>query len=95
MSKRQLFEKKYIHWRPLIVITLGQTLTDSIHRMITITKQISIQSMLLRDIWGLFDLGQFDPINQMILLTMIPLSGIHCSIASIHMSLLFNYCNTC
>jgi hypothetical protein len=34
--------------------------------------------MLLRDIWDLFSMVQFDPINQMILLTMIPLSSTHC-----------------
>jgi hypothetical protein len=31
----------------------------------------------MRDIWYLFNLGQFDPINQMIPLTVIPLSGAH------------------
>jgi hypothetical protein len=34
--------------------------------------------MLLRDIWGLLNLGQFDPINQMIQLTVTPLSRAHC-----------------
>jgi hypothetical protein len=31
--------------------------------------------MLLRDIWYLINLGQFDPINRMISLTVIPLNG--------------------
>ncbi len=31
--------------------------------------------MLLRDIWDLLILGQFDPIYQIILLSVIPLSG--------------------
>ncbi len=34
--------------------------------------------MLLRDIWGLLNLGQFDPINQMIQLTVTPLSRALC-----------------
>ncbi len=34
--------------------------------------------MLLRDILGLLNLGQFDPINQMIQLTVTPLSRAHC-----------------
>ncbi len=36
--------------------------------------------MPLEDIWDLINLGWFDPINQMILLTVIPLSGAHCII---------------
>jgi hypothetical protein len=36
-----------------------------------------IQNMLFSDIWNLFNLGQFDLINQMITLTVIPLSGAH------------------
>jgi hypothetical protein len=31
--------------------------------------------MLLRDIWDLFNLGQFAPINQMIPITLISLNG--------------------
>ncbi len=38
-----------------------------------------IQSLPMRDIWCLLNLGQFDPINRMILLTVIPLSGAHYS----------------
>jgi hypothetical protein len=34
--------------------------------------------MLLRDVWNLLSLGQFDPMNQMLSLTVIPLSGAHC-----------------
>ncbi len=33
--------------------------------------------MLLRDNWDLINLGHFDPINQIIPLTMIPLSVAH------------------
>ncbi len=33
--------------------------------------------MLLRDIWELINLGQSDPIKQMIPLTVIPLNGAH------------------
>ena len=35
--------------------------------------------MLLRDIWDLFNLSQFDPINQMIPLTLISLSRARCN----------------
>jgi hypothetical protein len=38
-----------------------------------------LQNMLLRDILDLFNLALFNPINQMILLTVIPQSGAHCS----------------
>jgi hypothetical protein len=38
------------------------------------------QSSLLRDIWDFFNLGQFDPISQMIPLTVIPLIGNHCTV---------------
>jgi hypothetical protein len=34
--------------------------------------------MLLRDIENLLNLAQFDPINRMISLTKIPLSGVYC-----------------
>ncbi len=33
--------------------------------------------MQLRDIWDFINLGQFDPINRMIPLTVIPLSSAH------------------
>ncbi len=59
------------------MITLGQAITDPINRMITITYILLTHSMLLRDNWDLINLGQFDPINQIIPLTMIPLSGAH------------------
>ncbi len=35
--------------------------------------------MLLRDIWDWFNMGHFNPINQMITLIMIPFSGVHCN----------------
>jgi len=34
--------------------------------------------MLLRDIWCLLNLSQFDPIKRMIPLTVIQFSGFHC-----------------
>ena len=46
--------------------------------MTTINKFSCIQSKLLRDISDFLNLGQFDPINRMILLTVIPLSGACC-----------------
>ncbi len=39
------------HLTLLNEITLGQTITDPINRMITITEIFLIQSMLSRDIW--------------------------------------------
>jgi hypothetical protein len=56
-------KKNEIQWKPLNGITLGHTITDPFNQMMTITKFICIQSMPLRDIWDLFNLGQFDPIN--------------------------------
>ncbi len=63
----------------LFRFTFGQTVTDFINRMITIIKFNHIQSKLLRDIWNLVKLGQFDSINRLILLTVIPLSDAHFS----------------
>jgi hypothetical protein len=58
----------------------GMTITDPINQMITITKYIiSIQSIILRGIWDLFNLVQFDSLNRMIPLIVIPLSST-CSI---------------
>ncbi len=37
-----------------------------------------MQSMLLRDIWDLLNLGQSDPINQMITISVITSSDFHC-----------------
>ncbi len=49
-------------------ITLGQTITDPNNQIYLYTKY-AIERHL----------GQFDPINQMIPLTVIPLSCAHCS----------------
>jgi len=43
--------------------------------MITIHEYISFA---LRDIWDLFNLGKIDPVNKMLPLTVIPLTGTHC-----------------
>jgi hypothetical protein len=57
-------------------ITLGQAINDPIKRIRTTTKNTSYRgSMLLKDNWYLINLGQFDPINEKITLTMIPLSS--------------------
>ena len=59
-----------VQWMPLNGIILGQTINDTIDQMITITKLIFFtQSYLLRDKWDLINLGQFDPINWIIPLT--------------------------
>jgi hypothetical protein len=47
--------------------------------MIPITEHISYKRMLMRGIWDLINLSHFDPIIRMIPLTVIPLSGAHCS----------------
>jgi hypothetical protein len=39
--------------------------------------------MLLRAFLDMFNLGQFDPINQVIPLTMIPLSVAHCVVLKV------------
>ena len=57
-----------IQWTPLNGITLGQS----------IIEHMSYKRMLLRGIRDLINLGHFDPIIQMIPLTVIPLSGAHC-----------------
>ena len=60
---------------PLInVINFGLIITDHINQMITKPNIFLIQSMVLRDIWDLFTLGQFD---EMLTLTVITLSGAH------------------
>jgi hypothetical protein len=60
------------------VITLGRRESDNINQMITKHIYLLIQSTYLFVIWDLDNLGQFDHINQMITLTMIILSAIHC-----------------
>jgi hypothetical protein len=67
-----------LQWKPLNVITLGQMESDNINRMITITDCLLIQKGCLLVIWDLLNLGQFDHINQMITLSVITLSGLHC-----------------
>jgi hypothetical protein len=68
-----------VQWMLLYGLTFSQTITDPIYQMIAITKYMSYKSMPLRDIWDLFNLGQFNLINWMIPLTVIPLIGAHCS----------------
>jgi hypothetical protein len=70
MSRHQL------QWTELNGITLGETISEYINQMITITDHFPIQSMLSREIWGSFNLGQFDPNNRMIPLTVITLTVI-------------------
>jgi len=58
-------------------ITLGQAITDLINQMITFTEYYSYTENANERQLGL-DLGQFDPINQIIPSTVIPLSGTQC-----------------
>jgi hypothetical protein len=60
------------------MITLGQRESDNIIRMITISESLLELNTLLRVIWGMANLGQFDHINRMIALSVITLSGFHC-----------------
>jgi hypothetical protein len=68
-----------VQWKPLNVITLGQRESDNINQMITISSCLLIQSDRLLGIWALLNLGQFDHINRMITLSVITLSGLHCT----------------
>jgi hypothetical protein len=68
-----------LQWKLLSVITLGQSESDNINQMITISKCLLVQSACLLDSWDLLNLGQFDHINLMIALSGITLSGLHCT----------------
>ncbi len=59
------------------MIILGQRESDNIIPMITISDSSS--GIKLRAIWDLANMGQFDHINQMITLSVITLSGFHCT----------------
>jgi hypothetical protein len=69
----------YIQCTPLNRITLGETITDPFNRMIPITEHMSYKRRLLKGCRDLINLSHFDPIIRMITLTVIPLSGAHCS----------------
>ncbi len=62
---------------PLNGITLGQTLTDPINRMITISKLASTYVGYERLNWDLVSMDKFDSINRLIPLTVVTLSGAH------------------
>jgi hypothetical protein len=57
-----------IQGRPFHVITLEQKESDDIIQIITISKFLSRINTLFRVIWDLTNLGQFDHINQMIII---------------------------
>ena len=69
------YKPMLVQWLPLNGITLGLTKTDPIN----LIYLFLIQSMLLRVIWDLFNVVQFDPITRMISLTVIPFSAAHCT----------------
>jgi hypothetical protein len=68
---------KYVQWKPLNLITLGQRESDDINRMITISDLPLIKSTYLLVMLDLVNLRQFDHINIMITLSVITLSGLH------------------
>ncbi len=79
-----------LQWMTLNGITLGQTITDPFNRILLITKYMSYKRMLFRGIQDMINLGHFDPITQMIPLTVIPLSSAHCSSQIIHGNLILS-----
>jgi hypothetical protein len=60
------------------LITLGQSKSNKMNRMITRTNHLLIQTIKLLVIWDFVNLGQYDYINQMITLSVITLSVLHC-----------------
>ena len=64
---------------PLNGITLGQTITDTINRMITISKLASTFVRYERLILELVSLYKFDTINRLKSLSVIPFSSAHCN----------------
>jgi hypothetical protein len=68
-----------IQWAPLNRITLGPRQTDSINRMIPLTNT---HTLLFWGQTGLGFLRKIEPINWMILLTVIPLCELHCILMS-------------
>ncbi len=76
---RRRFSYFKLQWKPLDVSTLGQRESDNINQMITISDCPLIQKGCLLVIWDLLNLGQFDHINRMIILSVITLSGLQCN----------------
>jgi hypothetical protein len=64
-----------LQWKPLNVITLGESESDNISQMIIISDLLLKQSTKLTVLLDLINHGTFDPINQMKTLLVIPLSG--------------------
>ncbi len=62
-------------WKPLNVITLGESESDKISQIKIISDLLLIQSTKLTVFWDLINQGSFDPINKMKTLLVIPLSG--------------------
>jgi hypothetical protein len=81
--------KRLLQWTPLNGITLGQTIINPFNRMIPITEHMSYNRMLLRGMRDLINQSHFDPIIRMIPLTVIPLSGAHCTTLSFDKQICF------
>jgi hypothetical protein len=56
-----------VQWMPRIGITLSQTITDNINRMVTVTKYISYTKYAIERFKGLVQSVQLDPINPGVL----------------------------
>jgi hypothetical protein len=78
-GKSPLVRKNLLQWMTLYVITLGRSQTDNFNQTRTISGFLLIQSTKVAVIWDLVNLGQFDNITQLITLSVITLSGAHCS----------------
>ena len=64
-----------VQWKPLIVITLGQAKSDNNNRMITITDE----NIAKKVIWDQILAQKVITISNLITLTVITLSGLHCT----------------
>jgi hypothetical protein len=65
-----------VQWKPLNVITMRQTESESIDRRVTICNLLLIQIVIyLAVTWDFAFLNQFDHMNQMIPFSMITLSS--------------------
>jgi hypothetical protein len=71
---------------PLYGIALGQTITDPFNQMILISKWITTYVRYDRVILGHMSLDKSDSINGLIPLSVIPLSGFHCTIKKVKVS---------
>ncbi len=67
-----------IQWAPLNGITLGQRETDS-NNGLFLTSHSTKHTLGRKWKSGIFQVDKFDPINRLIPLSVIPLSGAYCN----------------